>query len=117
MYNHDHGLSGISEAAMDKLMIDIIDYATKANGIVNNISDLVDGTVSYFDCESGAEFRKQFDYIRKNSTVLNKNILSYNTDLLTVKSDYTRRETEFVEGLVEATVTVNSKNNIEGGKV
>jgi uncharacterized protein YukE len=88
--------NGISSTGIDKLMTDFIDYAEKSNKIINQIDEIVEGTASYFKCESGDTFRSRYSQLNYEAATINKNILSYNTDFLAVKSNYGRRE----EGMV-----------------
>ncbi len=83
--------NGISMEGMDKLMSDILDYADRSNKVLNQIADLVDSTSTYFICESGDKFRDQFSMLKVGNPIINKNILSYNEDLMNVKKDYQNR--------------------------
>lgn len=97
----DHDWNAISDEGIDKVMLDIIEYATEMNRILNSISDLIVDTEEFFDCESGDEFRKKFDELKNDFPMMNANILSYNTDLLSVKADYATRVQRSVEILQE----------------
>ncbi len=89
--------NGISVDGMDKLMTDILDYADKCNKTLNQISDLVEDTSTYFICESGDKFRDQFSMLKVGNATINKNILSYNEDLMNVKRDYQNRSEQGTE--------------------
>ena len=78
----------MSVDGIDKVMSDILDYADKANKILNQISDLIEDTSTYFACESGDKFREQYAMMQVGITTINKNILSYNADLMNVKKNY-----------------------------
>ena len=82
--------NGISMEGMDKLMSDILDYADRSNKVLNQIADLVDSTSTYFICESGDKFRDQFSMLKVGNPIINKNILSYNEDLMNVKKEIGR---------------------------
>ncbi len=84
--------NGVSIEGIDKLMTDILDYADKTNKIFNQISDLVDSTQSCFACDAGDQFREQYHFIQIHQSTINSNILSYNTDLMHVKTNYLGRE-------------------------
>ena len=94
--------NGISSTGIDKLMTDILDYADKSNKIINQIDEIVEGTASYFKCDSGDTFRTRFSQFNYEAATINKNILSYNTDLLATKKNYANREDRMVEMLVDA---------------
>lgn len=101
--------NGISEDGIDKLMSDILDYADKSNKILNQISDLVNDTELYFSCESGDKFRDQFNMLKVGNAAINKNILSYNDDLMNVKKNYQARVDKGVEILKTGQNDVISK--------
>lgn len=83
--------NGISSIEVDNLMTTLLDYAELSNRILNQIDDLVAETTSYFSCESGDKFRDQYNMLKTGNAIINKNILSYNTDLMNVKSNYQNR--------------------------
>ncbi len=83
--------NGINTEGVEKIMVDILDYTERANKILNNISVIVADTSTCFDCESGANFRNQFELIKSGFTTFNKNFLSYNTDLMRVVQNYQLR--------------------------
>lgn len=102
--------NGISQTGIDKLMSDIIDYADKSNRILNQISDLVEDTTTYFSCESGDKFRDQFSMLKVGNAIINKNILSYNEDLMNVKQNYQNRSEIGAEILRTGENDVNSRS-------
>lgn len=108
--------NGISETGIDKLMMDIIDYAEKMNQILNNISNLVEDTKEFYDCDSGEKFRNRYGELQQSFSTVNKNILSYNTDLLNVKLDYLNREVYLTENLNKSSSTVISRIGNGGEK-
>lgn len=101
--------NGISLDGIDKLMTDILDYAEKSNRILNQITDIVSDTTNYFQCESGDKFRDQFSMLKVGNASINKNILSYNDDLMNVKKNYQTRNEKGVEILNAGEQDVISK--------
>lgn len=101
--------NGISVEGIDKLMSDILSYADKSNRILNQISDLVSETSTYFSCESGDKFRDQFSMLSVGNATINKNILSYNEDLMSVKQNYQMRTEAGIEILNEGQNKVDSR--------
>lgn len=93
---------GISYANIDKLMMDIIDYAERSNKILNNIQLLVNDTANYFVCDSGKLYRKKFNEYFNEASTVNKNILSYNEDLMTVKKRYNSLDSEAADMMKNA---------------
>ena len=100
--------NGISQG-FDKLMSDIIDYADKSNKTLNQISDFISETSTYFVCESGDKFRDQFSMLKIGNATINKNILSYNEDLMNVKRNYQSRVEVGTDILNAGKNDVNSK--------
>lgn len=79
---------GMSLDRIDKLMTDIYDYAEKSNKILKDIESLANETKEYFISDEGNLFRTRINELLHESTTINKNILSYNTDMMTVKNHY-----------------------------
>lgn len=92
--------------AMDKVMTNIVDYASSANKILRNIDVMIDETKDFFDCECGDLFRAQYQLFRTNHATFNKNYLSYNTDFSNAKANYKLREEVGVEIMNEAKKSV-----------
>ena len=88
MIENQHEASGISEARLERLMVEILDSAERVNSIFADVADLVAGTSNYFICESGNRFREQFETVKTSFPVVSRNILAYNDDLLAVKANY-----------------------------
>jgi hypothetical protein len=92
-------------------MIDIFTLAERTNAILNNITDLVTETSECFIGENGTAFRKQFASLREKFPIINENILSYNRDLLTVKTNFANREVTLSDHFVEIANAVNERIN------
>lgn len=80
--------SGINEHQIDKLTIDIMEYADRINKVLNQIQELVNSSGLYLKSESGNTFRENFKLIEKNYQTMNQNILSYARDFVKVKAIY-----------------------------
>ena len=80
--------SGINEHQIDKLTIDIMEYADRINKVLNQIQELVNSSGLYLNSESGNTFRENFKLIEKNYQTMNQNILSYASDFVKVKAIY-----------------------------
>ncbi|MEG1495125.1 MAG: hypothetical protein RSB99_02195 [Bacilli bacterium] len=81
-------LSGINEGGLDKLALDIYDTAERIHNILNTLDDLVTGTTSYYNCESGNQLRSKFQDLKAGFTVINQNIQNYGNDLVKAKYLY-----------------------------
>ena len=80
---------GFNEEKMNKLIIEIFDYANKVNKIFNQANELIENTKTFYDCESGNKFREKYMTLSDNYKIINQNILSYAKELTTVKKKYT----------------------------
>lgn len=99
----DGKVSGVNEAGIDKLALEIIDYADKLNKVFNQLQILVDNTNSYFNSESGDVFRKNMKIHSENYKVLNQNILNYASDFVKVKEFY-KKETIKIADILQSSV-------------
>ncbi len=86
--NNEKITSGIDEAAINKLMTEIIDYSTKIKSKFNQIEDIVSDTINYYDCSVASKYRSKFNLFKEDLDTVVSNILSYNIDLTNLKSRY-----------------------------
>lgn len=78
----------LNEAVIDRYMLDVIECSNKIKTIFNNIDDLVEKLKSNYVCESASTLYKQYAEFNNNYSIIVKNILSYNTDLMSLKRKY-----------------------------
>lgn len=97
MQGIDTTVNGISNEGIDKVMLDLLDYADKSNKTLNQIDDLIDETKNYFACESGEIFREQFEMLKTGFRTIHTNLISYHNDLMRVKQNYQLRQETGVE--------------------
>ena len=90
---------GISEEKIDKLIIEITEYANKINKIFNQASELVDKTKTYYISESGDKFREKYLEFSDNYKTFNQNILSYAKELTVVKKKYSSSTEQIIANL------------------
>lgn len=100
--------NGIS-SNIDGLMTTLLDYAEVSNRLLNQIDDLISETATYFSCESGDKFRDQYNMLKVGNAIINKNIFSYNTDLMNVKNNYQNRTEVGIDVINTGINDVNSK--------
>ena len=87
MFN-ENSTTAINESEINKLMTDIIDYSTKIKSKFTRIEDIVCETSNYFDSRVANDFRNKFNLFKSDLDMVVSNILSYNTDLMNLKSRY-----------------------------
>ena len=104
---NEENWNGIDTEGVKLVMTNILDYADKANKILNNIALIVSDTSMCLECQSGTDFREQFELIKSEFTIFNKNFLSYNTDFMKVIQNYRTREEYGANVLNEGTKSVN----------
>ena len=73
---------GINIDSIDKLILDIYNYAERVNKTLNQITDVVDQTKNFYDCEAAQNYRNKFNSFKTNFNVINKNLNSYAEDLI-----------------------------------
>lgn len=92
-------LNGIEEKKIDRLVLDIVDYTEKINSTLNQIDDVMSTIKDYYVCENATMFEKKFTTLRDNFAIVQKNLLSYSTDLVKVKACYNQRQVEVISAL------------------
>lgn len=86
--------TAINEQLIDRLILNLGDYAERSNKIINEINSLAASTKSYYECENGDKFRTRCEQITSEKNTLNKNILSYTNDLVRLKEHYKKISNE-----------------------
>lgn len=79
---------GINIDSVDKLILDIYNYAERVNKTLNQISNVVDQTKSFYVCDAADNYRNKFNSFRTNFSIVNKNLISYAEDLIKLKNRY-----------------------------
>ena len=81
-------LISINEGALDKLILDLYDYSEKINSILNQISDLVNYSSTYFKGQQSVDIIKKYNNLQVSLENLKYNISDYSADLVKVKSRF-----------------------------
>ena len=107
--------AGINVDSIDKLILDIYNYAEKVTGTLNQISDLIEQTKTYCLCDEINDLRNKFESFKTNFPIINKNIISYADDFIKLKNRYQtvdERLTESVKKYINISINnINNKNN------
>lgn len=103
---------GINVDGIDKLILDIYSYAEKINLTLNQISNTVDGTKTFYNSTTSTEFIKKFRELESCFSAVNVNIKSYAEDLTRLKNRYQRID----EDLTQRVKLSISKMNLKGKK-
>jgi len=94
---------GINIDNIDKLILDIYDYAEKINKTLNQISSVVDQTKLFYKCDVAADYRNKFLNFKTNFNVINKNVKSYADDLIKLKNKYKLVDENVTKSVLRAT--------------
>lgn len=76
---------GVNEQKLNELVLEITDCATRLNAKFNLIESLINDTKMYFNCETADTFRSNFETLKENFPIVNKNIVNMSNDLVKVK--------------------------------
>lgn len=102
---------GINGATIDKLALDIYNYAERINKTLNEIANVVDQTRNIYSCVAANNYRNRFNNIRVNFNVVNKNIQSYAEDIIKLKSKYSDIGSNSTQIIRKATIKMEDKGN------
>ncbi len=100
--------TAINEQLVERLILNLGDYAERSNKIINDINSLAADTKSYFECDAGNKFRSKCEQITSEKNTLNKNILSYTNDLVRLKAHYEKISSE------TAAILKSAESQVEG---
>ncbi len=78
----------INTAELDKYMLNIIECSNKIKAIFNKIDDEVERLKTCYSCSSASVLYKQYANFNDNYDIIVNNIMSYNTDLMSLKKRY-----------------------------
>lgn len=101
---------GVNEPKLDLLVLDIGETAERISNKLNLIDKLVYDTSSFYECESGNVFRANFEKIKDNFPVVNRNILAYSADLVRAKGKVYSTEDTIAQNFSQATGTILSNS-------
>lgn len=101
---------GINIDSVDKLILDIYNYAERINKTLNQISNVVDQTKSFYACDAADNYRNKFNSFRTNFNVVNKNVISYAEDLIKLKNKYQNIDDNMTQTIKRAISRVDSKD-------
>jgi len=101
--------AGINIDSVDKLILDIYNYAERINKTLNQITDVVDKTKTIYNCDAANNYRNKFESFRVNFNIVDKNIKSYADDLIKLKNRYQNIGDKAVETIKRATNVIENR--------
>lgn len=78
----------IVESEINKHMINIIDCSNKVKAILSKIDDQMAMLRNYYSCSAADALFSQYEQFNENYDIIVSNLLSYNTDLMSLKKGY-----------------------------
>lgn len=81
-------VAGINVRGLDRLILDINDYAERIKIKYNLIEELIENASECLKGDIGNQYKNRLILLKKNFSVINNNILSYSSDLSLVKKKY-----------------------------
>lgn len=88
MANNGTDIIAINSAEIDKHMLSIIDCSNKVKAIFNKIDDQIALLKTYYSCSGASALYKQYEEFNENYAIIVDNLLSYNSDLMSLKKKY-----------------------------
>lgn len=100
----------INEKEIDRLILDINDYAIKMKRLFNEIESVVDETASYYECSIATKYRNNFNVFKQNFPTMVNNLLTYKTDMHNLKFKFSKQEGVLSDVLIDEAKKALSKN-------
>lgn len=99
---------GINLDSVNKLILDIYNYTERINKTLNQISDVVEQTQTFYKGVEADNYRNKFKNFEMNFKVVNKNMISYAEDLIKLKNRYQNMSDEMTQKINKATGKIES---------
>lgn len=100
---------GVNEKKLDLLTKDIIDYADRINGLLNQVNVIYTDIPSYYKSDSGKTYIGKVNNTTNYFAIINQNIISYSRDFVNVKARYQYESIEIADDI--------NRSEIKGGKI
>lgn len=78
----------LNEVELDKKMLEVIDCSNKVKAIFNKVDDAMEKLKTSYQCAGATALYNQYEEFNDYYTVIVDNILSYNSDLMSLKKKY-----------------------------
>ena len=77
--------AGINAEGLDRVCLEILDYAEQINNRLLAIEDVIYHSANALDCDEATEFRNKFSNLSSNFQVVNQMLQNYTNELQRVK--------------------------------
>ncbi len=88
-----NNLVAVNEQQINKLIFEIDDASIKIRNILNEIESLIDDTSLYYIADSASKLRSTFSNFKPTLRIIPKNILTYKSDMLKIKTLFKNQDT------------------------
>ena len=92
----------INESVIDNIVTEIISITEEIQSIFNKIDATIEKTESVYVCESASTLRKNYSALRESYPIIISNLLTYGTDMTSLKKKYRTNVEILGENLVKA---------------
>ena len=100
----------INENEINRLILDINDFAIKVKKIFDEMEQIVDGTRSYYDCNCATRYRNSFNVFKSNFPIMVNNLLTYKNDMQDLKFKFSKQEGVLSDMVSYEAKKIQSKN-------
>ena len=95
----DNGTIFIVEEEINKHMLNIVDCSNKVKAILSKIDDQMAMLRNHYSCSAADTLYKQYEEFNENYAIVVANLLSYNSDLMTLKKSYSSLSSDLTQKL------------------
>jgi len=98
--------NGVDVSEINKIMAEIIDYATKLKSKFNRVDDIIYDTKSCYTDMNAEQMVNRYNLFKDDLNTMIENIMSYNTDLANLKSKYKNNVSTISEQIKKDTTNI-----------
>lgn len=92
----------INEKVIDNTILEIMSISEEVQNLFNKMDSIIEKTENAYVCESATKLRKNYSTFRENYPIIISNLLSYGTDLTSLKKKYRTNTEILIESLNKA---------------
>lgn len=95
----DNRTYAINNSVIDNTIVEIMSISEEIQNLFNKIDSIMEKTSRVYTCESATKLRKNYSVFRENYPIIISNLLSYGTDMTSLKKKYQTNTEILVENL------------------
>lgn len=88
MFDSGMNIKGLVISELDKHLLAIVDSTNNIKAIFNKIDDQMTNLKNFYSCSSATALFNKYEDFNEDYTVIIDNLMSYYTDLMTLKKSY-----------------------------